>query len=47
MYIDVEEVVYLVLYSYISNWGSTGMVANPTRGQLNRKHDFFSVPVRA
>ena len=36
-----------VITSHVADWASTGMVANPTRGQLERENEYFPVRVRA
>ena len=38
----------MYVWSHIKQeYGSTGKVANPARGQLNRENEYFPVPVRA
>ena len=41
--------MYVCIVSHMScskSMDQPGKVASPTRGQLNRKHDFFPVTVR-
>ena len=42
----VYDVLCMVI-TYSKSMDKPGKVANPARGQLNREHEYFSVPVRA
>ena len=42
MYVYVCMVI-----TYSKSMAQPGKVANPARGQLNRKNEYFPVPVRA
>ena len=43
--------MYVCIYGHhiylVAEYGSTGKVANPARGQLNRENEYSPVPVRA
>ena len=39
--------VCMVITSYSKGKDQPGKVASPARGQLNRKNEYFPVPVRA
>ena len=48
MYVRIYEyIIWSELLNFHLSMDQPGMVANPTRGQLNRKNYIFSVPVRA
>ena len=43
-----DQYMYVcMVITYSKSKDRPGWVANPTRGQLNRKNEFFPVPVRA
>ena len=41
------QYVFMYGHTYSKSKGQPGKVANPARGQLNRKNEYFPVPVRA
>ena len=56
MYVCMHVCMYVCMYENVCMYGhhiptaehrSTGKVASPTRGQLNRENEYFPVPVRA